>query len=235
MRALPLIRENWGPLAAGVVSASIVLLVWLGLVVLLGAPKGTAPYEFMRDQGGWLGGIVAGLFTLAGGALAYLAGYIQAQRTMEAARLQVAVAKEQMAQELAVITDRDRREAKALVAGLSAEASRLKMILAEAAKSHGRRVGHEFEGTIRGTLAETYIAEPDPAIRTALIGDAALNVQVVDAAREFYAQLDKLNALIRVRAPYGDLLNADLREAFIAATDAASRLQRETSLALAAT
>lgn len=185
-----------------------------------------AAYAYLQDEGSFWGGVVAGVFTLGGGWLAYRAGALQAAETRRAAALQAVSIKAQMAQEFGLIAERDRRATKALVAGLATEAVRLEVFLSQCTSSFHKASGGTYQGDLPAELARTYLVEPHFPTRIALAGEAGLPDHVRWAATSLYAEIDKLNALIGVRAKYGDLARMELRDALRSSLDAAKELQR---------
>jgi hypothetical protein len=184
------------------------------------------------DWGGFAGGAIAGLFTLGGGVLAYVAGVMQARATKEAGEASVAVVKAQLEQERAIFAERQKAAIRSLVAALSTEGNRSKMVLTECLKSLDRRAP-DFAVTVVPEVAKTYDVRPEFAIRAALVADPGIDESTKGAAFELYARLDNLTALIDIRAKYVNLTFSDLKEALEVALVAADGLAKAASVTLA--
>lgn len=193
----------------------------------------SALYCFLQDQGGLIGGVIAGVFTLAGGGLAYCAGLIQAAKTKEAATLQVAAMRQQMVQELEIITDRDRRAARAWLSALQVEASRLKLSFEQSEISLQRRTGgYQGGATVHYDVMKSFLVDLDASVRAALNSDLEIDEQVRVKAAGMYVCADKSNTLIWVKGPFGDLSVPELKVTLLAASAEADGAMKAAEEAL---
>lgn len=183
-----------------------------------------AAYDYIRHEGSLLGGVIAGMLTLVGGLLAYLAGVAQARATKEAAGQQVAAIRAQTEQERRLIADRDRRNANALA--LSAEASRVKMIATEGLQLVQQLVTrHSGSEIMSPENTRAFFIECDAGVRSRLASDTLLDREVVVAGMLLFARLDQLNTKVRLNGPLAEVCAPALTELLQRVGRAAQELQ----------
>ncbi|HXQ14005.1 MAG TPA: hypothetical protein VN814_05225 [Caulobacteraceae bacterium] len=184
-------------------------------------------------QGGLLdavvGGVIAGVFTLGGGLLAYRAGIVQARRTKEAGDEQVRALDEQLAHLRAAESQRDQRVKHSLLMALSMEASRANMMVQQL-PTQGFAAGTDI-GT-RVSVARSFAISPNVEVRRNADLDALVSEKTAVAARTLVTRMDQLNVVLMKVASFGELRGPEVDERLAALRSAAVELEQAVSLEL---
>ncbi len=149
----------------------------------------TALYEFFRDQGS----IIAGLLALIAGVLAYRAGLLQARATRTAAEMQTAVEEQKSKQEVSTVRKSLAIEVRQLVVRALTVHKLLKKLAAKT------------DGPITDRMVESYSRVPAPVVYPAaadkigLLDGEAMDVVIV----YFLIEVGRVgvNQLMRDRTP----------------------------------
>ncbi len=169
--------------------------------------------------------LIAGLVAFGGAGLAYWGALTAADRQVQAIR-------EQMKQEREATAERERRERKRLVEGLSIEAARIRELASErfatAREEYVRQAGGpDKPAEVRVDRARAYMIGAG-ALRA---GDPTLlGRKLWNAAGEVAAKIDMLNSAIEVDGALGRLKGTELIRRLERVHEFAGRLQGTLAL-----
>ena len=168
-------------------------------------------YEFLKDQGSLVAGVLALIAAMIGGGFVYWVG-----------KLQVSAVQQQLKQLQDAALEHDRRARLDLLTMLDAQAAEMVRLATMKQSVAQRHYGPQNPTVVSGFAPAFTMVRPAieaPGFATLVPGEIRL------AATELWASVNELNSLIDVNVPVGALLWQELIEALQKVRDRAANLQ----------